>query len=275
VTARRYLRKMRGGTQAHLLEASDGAFYIVKFSNNLQHRRVLINELLAAEILKYLRITSPEYRIIYVSSEFLALNTEICIQMRTGRREVTPGWHFASRHPGDPDTLATYDFIPDTLLKQVVNLDQFKAVLVFDRWVSNSDCRQSIFFRTRLRHNFAVPQMSSQRLGYLVSMIDNGLVFDGPGWTLRQSAITGLYPQPLVYESVDSIDAFDPWMTRVLNFPDEVLTKALGIIPPEWLAGDERVLNRLLEALIRRQSRIGDLMQDCRSARASLFPNWN
>jgi hypothetical protein len=266
---------MRGGTQAHLLEASDGAFYIVKFSNNLQHRRVLINELLAAEILKHLRITSPEYRIIYVSSEFLAQNTEICIQMRKGRREVAPGWHFASRHPGDPGTLATYDFVPDALLKQVVNLEQFKAILVFDRWVSNSDCRQAIFFRTRLRDNFAVPHVSSRKLGYVVSMIDNGLVFDGPGWNLRQSAITGLYPRPLVYESVDSIGAFDPWMTRVLNFPDDVLTKALRIIPPDWLAGDARELDRLLEALLRRQSRIVDLMQDCRSACASLFPNWN
>ena len=266
---------MRGGTQAHLLEANDGAFYIVKFSNNLQHRRVLINELLAAEILKHLGIMSPEYKIIYVSSEFLALNTDICIQMRRGRREVPPGWHFASRHPGDPDTLATYDFIPDKLLKQVVNLEQFKAILVFDRWVSNSDCRQSIFFRTRLSGNFAVPRVSSQKLGYVVSMIDNGLVFDGPGWTLRQSAITGLYPRPLVYESVDSIDAFDPWMTRVLNFPEDVIAKALRIIPAEWLAGDATALNRLLEALLRRQSRIVDLMQDCRTARASLFPNWN
>jgi hypothetical protein len=74
---------------------------------------------------------------------------------------------------------------------------------------------------------------------------------------------------------VDSIGAFDPWMTRVLNFPDDVLTKALRIIPPDWLAGDARELDRLLEALLRRQSRIVDLMQDCRSACASLFPNWN
>ena len=64
-------------------------------------------------------------------------------------------------------------------------------------------------------------------------------------------------------------------MTRVLNFPDDVITKALRIMPPEWIAGDDKALNRLLEALLRRQSRIVDLMQDCRTARASLFPNWN
>jgi hypothetical protein len=40
VNARRFIRKMRGGAQAHLLEADDGDYYIVKFQNNPQHRRI-------------------------------------------------------------------------------------------------------------------------------------------------------------------------------------------------------------------------------------------
>ena len=63
-----------------------------------------------------------------------------------GRLPVEPGWHFGSRHPGNPDTLAIYDFIPDALLAQVANSEQFRAVLVFDRWVANADGRQSRFF---------------------------------------------------------------------------------------------------------------------------------
>src|ERR1035438_6617674 len=44
LTAVRHVRKMRGGAQAHLLEADDGKWYVVKFRNNPQHRRVLVNE---------------------------------------------------------------------------------------------------------------------------------------------------------------------------------------------------------------------------------------
>ena len=33
VDARRFIRKMRGGAQAHLLEASDGRFYVAGASN--------------------------------------------------------------------------------------------------------------------------------------------------------------------------------------------------------------------------------------------------
>ena len=35
--------------------------------------------------------------------------------------------------------MAIYDFIPDALLNQVANAEQFLAVLVFDRWVANAD----------------------------------------------------------------------------------------------------------------------------------------
>lgn len=58
--ARRHIRKMRGGAQAHLMEADDGRFYIVKFQNNPQHRRILVNEMIAGVFLKYLQISTPD-----------------------------------------------------------------------------------------------------------------------------------------------------------------------------------------------------------------------
>ena len=50
LTAVRHVRKMRGGAQAHLLEADDGHWYVVKFRNNPQHRRILVNELLCSSV---------------------------------------------------------------------------------------------------------------------------------------------------------------------------------------------------------------------------------
>ena len=51
IQATRLIRKMRGGAQAHLLECDDGHFYVVKFRNNPQHRRILINEWIASVFL--------------------------------------------------------------------------------------------------------------------------------------------------------------------------------------------------------------------------------
>ena len=41
---------MRGGAQSHLMRCADGHYYVVKFQNNPQHRRILVNELLGTRL---------------------------------------------------------------------------------------------------------------------------------------------------------------------------------------------------------------------------------
>jgi hypothetical protein len=274
VNARRFIRKMRGGAQAHLLEADDGNCYVVKFQNNPQHRRILVNELIAAEILTHLQVASPDYRLVRVSTEFLASSPDVHIQTGSRRVDIEPGWHFGSRHPGHPDTMAIYDFVPDALLGQIANAEQFLAALVFDRWVGNADGRQTIFFRAQLKDWMGRPGIPPRKLGFVALMIDHGFAFNGPHWELTESALTGLYARRMVYQTVRSIQDFEPWLTRVLRFPPEVLDKALRQIPPEWVQGDEPALERLLEGLLRRRARIAELMDGCRKAPGNPFPNW-
>src|SRR5579872_6730548 len=116
VTARQHIRKMRGGAQSHLIQASDGHYYIVKFRNNPQHRRILVNELIASEILSYLQITAPAVELIEVPPDFFVENPDASIQLGTRNLRPDSGWAFGSRHPGDPNTTAVYDFVPDSLL---------------------------------------------------------------------------------------------------------------------------------------------------------------
>jgi hypothetical protein len=274
VSARRFIRKMRGGAQAHLLEADDGNCCIVKFQNNPQHRRILVNEFVAAEILTHLQISSPGHQLVRVSADFLAANPEVHLQLGTHRMPIQPGWHFGSRFPGNPDVTAVYDFIPDALLNQVANSEQFLGVLAFDRWVANADGRQSIFFRAQLRDWLARPGIPPRKLGFVVLMIDHGFAFNGPHWDFPDSAITGLYPRRVVYSGVKSIDDFQPWMDRIGNFPDEVLDKAERQIPPEWIDQDGDKLERVFETLLARRKRIRELIAECRNAPGRPFPQW-
>lgn len=274
VNATRFIRKMRGGAQAHLLEADDKCSYIVKFQNNPQHRRILINEVISAEILAHLQIDSPPHQLVNVPPGFLDANPEVHIQTGSRHTPVEPGWHFGSRHPGNPDTLAIYDFIPDVLLNQVANAEQFLAVLAFDRWVANSDGRQSIFFRAQLNDWLSRPGVPPRKLGFVALMIDHGFAFNGPHWDLPDSALTGLYPRRVVYQKVRSMADFEPWLERILNFPSEVFDKALRQIPPEWTGTDSDALEGLLERLYRRRRRIPELLQACRNAPGRPFPQW-
>lgn len=272
LTARRFVRKMRGGAQSHLLEADDGHHYIVKFQNNPQHRRILVNELVASVLLDYLQISAPEIALIEVREEFLRGNPEIGMSLGTRRVPVQPGWHFGSRYPGDPCRTAVYDFIPDALLQQVVNAAEFLGVFVFDKWAANADGRQSIFYRAMVRpaHAIALPP----KPGFVARMIDHGFIFNGPNWEFADSPLQGIYPRRSVYERVTSLDDFQPWLDRVTHLPPEVLDEAWKRVPPAWLDEDEDAFERLLEELMARRRRVADLIAAARSARPALFPNW-
>jgi hypothetical protein len=274
IHATRLIRKMRGGAQAHLLECDDGHFYVVKFTNNPQHRRILVNEWIASVFLNYLQISTPATAIVELSPDFLGANPDIHIQLGSRRLPIEPGWHFGSRYPGDPAKVMVYDFIPDLLLDKVANLNEFLGVLVFDKWIGNADARQSIFFRARLQQWSPSGANRPLKPGFVAHMMDHGYVFDGPHWTFNDSPLQGLYFRPSVYRKVRSFDDFQPWLDRITHFPEEVVDDAQKQLPPAWIEGDESTLDGLLTKLMGRRKRIRDLIRDSRHGRVNPFPEW-
>jgi hypothetical protein len=274
VQATRLIRKMRGGAQAHLLECDDGHFYVVKFLNNPQHRRILINEWIASVFLNFLQISTPETAMVNLSAGFLEANPEIYIQLGSRHQPVESGWHFGSRYPGDPSKVMVYDFLPDALLEKVVNAGEFLGVLAFDKWMGNADARQSIFFRARLRQWSPSGSEPAPRAGFVAYMVDHGYVFDGPHWMFPDSPLQGLYFRPSVYQAVRGWQDLQPWLDRVVHFPEEIVDAAQKQIPPEWLAEDADALQAMLEKLMLRRRRVPDLIRDSRSGRVNPFPEW-
>jgi hypothetical protein len=274
VNARRLLRKMRGGAQAHLIEADDGHFYVVKFRNNPQHRRVLVNEWLGNSFLRYLGITVPDTQIVAVSQKFLDEFPDASIQLGSRRLPPSPGWHFGSRFPGHPDRIAVYDFVPDSLLEQVENLKDFVAILVFDKWAGNADARQSVFLRAKLNEYVPGAIFQPNRVGFIALMVDHGYLFNGPHWEYVDTPASGLYFRPSVYRHIRSWSDFQPWLDRVLNFPDEIVDEALRGLPTEWLNGDADSLYTLLERLMNRRRKVPDLLRSCGRGVPNVFPEW-
>ena len=272
IRAKRMIRKMRGGAQAHLLETEDGAFYVVKFLGNPQHRRILVNEWIASVVLRYLQIASPEVALIEITPDFLRENTDVGFQLGQRQIPVEPGWHFGSRYPGDPSINAVYDFVPDALLAQINNLHDFAGCFVFDKWMANADGRQSVFYRAELKTLRS--GSSPRRMGFRALMIDHGFVFNGPHWDFPDSPVQGLYPRRAVYDLVTSIESFQPWLDRVTHFPEQVIDEAFRQIPPQWTAGEETELETLLEKLLRRCRRVPDLVKDAQLAKTNPFANW-
>jgi len=225
-------------------------------------------------LLEQLQIPAPQVAIVEVDAEFLAAHEEVCLQFHMGRRAFRPGRQFGSQFPGDPRTEAVYDYLPDSLLRQVVNVGDFRGALVFDRWVANSDSRQAIFFRRRLREWLPVTEPHPTQKGFIAQMVDHGYAFDGPHWAYHDSPLQGLYCRTMVYEGVRHLGDFEPWLERVRHCPEELCDELLRRIPGEWLEGEEKEYERLLEQLMKRRKKVDRLIEATVGAKRQFFPAW-
>ena len=62
-----HIRRMRGGSQAQLMRASDGAFYVTKFQNSPQGTKILANEFLASRLGAWLGLPVAQVEVLRVS----------------------------------------------------------------------------------------------------------------------------------------------------------------------------------------------------------------
>jgi len=275
IPARRWIRRLRGGAQAQLVEGEDGNFYALKASNNPQHLRVLVNEWLCASFLKFLQLQTPEPAILELTPAFLGMYPDCSLQMGARRIPLDPGWHFGSAYPGDPSRLSIYDFVPDVLLDKVGNRREFAGMLAFDKWVSNADARQAVFFRAPIRQPMAVEAPAPPRLAFVASMIDHGYAAQGPQWEFVDTPRQGLYHRRRVYEIVRGWDDFEPWLTRIEHFPEDEVDRAMSRMPPQWIAGDESNLEALMTALMKRRGKLRSLLDEVAADKSlNLFPGW-
>jgi hypothetical protein len=145
------IRRMRGGAQSHLMRCTDGKdhniYCVVKFQNNPQHSRVLVNELLGNRIAARMGLPVPRVEIVKVDADLIRWTPALCIEMPRSSTPCCPGLQFGSAHPGDPRRMTLHDFLPDEQLREVENIHDFAGMLVFDKWLCNTNGRQTLFFR--------------------------------------------------------------------------------------------------------------------------------
>ena len=97
IAAVQHIRRMRGGAQAHLMRASDGHYYVVKFKNNPQHIRVLANEFLATRLAERLGLPVPAVEIVEVGKWLIDNTPELRMQQAGVETPCHDGLQFGAR----------------------------------------------------------------------------------------------------------------------------------------------------------------------------------
>jgi hypothetical protein len=254
---------MRGGAQAHLMRCDDGCYYIVKFRNNPQHPRVLVNEMLGTRLAGRLGLPVAPAAVVEVRRELIEASEELVIQTAMSRTPCRAGLQFGSRYPGDPAQMTATDLLPEEQLLDAENLDDFLGMLAFDKWTCNTNGRQTIFF------------VEAGKSRYQALMIDQGFCFNAGEWSFPDAPLRGLYARTRVYEAVTGMDSFGPWLERLeKRITETALDDAAKEIPPEWYDADTGALFQLLERLHRRRSLVPELILAAKDTYRQPFPNW-
>jgi hypothetical protein len=278
-----HVRRMRGGAQSHLMRCDDDGYYIVKFQNNPQHLRILANEMLATRLAARLGLCVPQVEVVDVRPELIAYTEELVVQLGGGRIPCSAGRQFGSQFPGHPARMAVYDFLPDEQLCAVRNLADFLGVFVFDKWTCNTNGRQAIFFcETEDRGGTYAspapgqsPATAAYTKQYTAMMIDHGFCFNAGEWDFPDAPLRGLYARHRVYQGVEGMDAFEPWLERLeKRMTEAILGEEAERIPPEWYQDDWDALARLVEKLYARRKRVRELILSARNSGRDPFPNW-
>jgi hypothetical protein len=236
VQIKRVLRRMRGGSQSHLVEGDDGHFYVAKFLGNPQGNRTLINEWVGDCLLRKLGACTPAMRILRLSEATQnTFKDTLCFSVGNRKIPVEAGLHLGSQCPVDPGQKVILDFLPRNTLHCAVNLEDFAKAFVADHIVGHTDSRQAIFVRE-----------IGAKLKLRAYLIDHGMMFGGCEWVVRDLPRHGLCLDPTIYSMLDMRSCCEQALDLLSTWPDDNLTATVNELPKEWFSpGDAEDLFKL------------------------------
>jgi hypothetical protein len=262
VLAVQHIRRMRGGAQGHLMLGADGNAYVVKFQNNPQHLRVLANEMMATRLAAAAGLTVPPCDVIEVT-EWLAANTEdLDLDFGPRKERCKAGLCFGSQLVGGLMPGHLVDYLPEEQLALVKNVHEFAGILALDKWTCNANGRQAVFTKKQRERR------------YMATFIDYGYCFNAGEWIFRDSPLRGVFQRNVVYWGVTGWESFEPWLSRIEQLGEQTIWEIAETVPPEWYGGDIPALEAVVEHLIRRRSRVRELIDGFRESSRVPFPNW-
>jgi hypothetical protein len=252
IDVERIVRRMRGGSQAYLVQGSDRKFYVAKFVGNPQGTRTLINEWIATQLFRRFDITAPELAVLRLEPSRL---TDVAPIFEFGNRKlpISAGLHLGSLCPVHPEKEAIFDFLPAHLISKTVNLAEFAKVLVLDTFLGHTDSRQAVFVRDRSR----------RELSFRAYFIDHGLVFDGSNWKFKDLADRSLYFDRKIYSMIDTTHHCEQALEALASVSMDELRSTARDIPSEWFGPvDVDHLGQLFTMLHKRLESVRSLVSE-------------
>ncbi len=241
---------------------ADGNPYVVKFQNNPQHMRVLVNELLATKLASAVGLTTPACDVVDVTEWLIDNTADLDLELGPRRERCRAGLCFGSRLVGGLMPGHLFDYLPEEQLVEVKNLAEFAGILSFDKWTCNANGRQAVYSK------------KSREKRYTATFIDFGYCFNAGEWIFRDAPLRGVFARNVVYKGVTGWESLEPWLSRIEKLEPQTIWEVAEMIPPEWYESDVSAIEALVEELVKRRGRVRELIDEFRESSRAPFPNW-
>src|SRR5271157_3625629 len=98
------------------MRCTDGCHYVVKFLNNSQHARVLVNDWLGTRLAGMIGLSVPVVTIVHVGQDLIARTPDLRVEIGRRRNMFTSGPCFGSRYVVSPFEGQVYDYLPESMM---------------------------------------------------------------------------------------------------------------------------------------------------------------
>lgn len=230
VSAIKFLRRLRGGSQPILVLGSDGLPYVVKFSDNPQGPNLPFNEVVGTELFRRFGLSSPEWCLMDVSEAFLNDNPACWFEEAGGLRKPAASPCFGSRFIGLNGS-GLLEIIPQTHFNRIQNRRDFLKAWVLDALCEHSDHRQAVF-------------LQGASLSLHAWFIDHGHLLGGADGRASAAISAAMYLDCAIYVKPECKDADEiEFLLRGLDGRE--LKRMTEELPEEWKTpvGEWRLAN--------------------------------
>lgn len=225
---------------------------MVKFRNSPSEPLSLANEWIGSCIARRIGLPVPRPAIVDVSSWIVRGTRQMDIRIGGRLTHCAFGLNFGSTYLAQQGRdFHVVDYMPEALLdhEHVKNIRTFFGALAFDLWTCNKQGRQAVFWKR------------SRDKQYFVTFIDNGACFNAGLWESIESASAWpLFVSSKAYRGFQSIESFEPWVTKIEALDRAFLRRIADLMPSTWYRHRRSALNRLIEVLLRRASTLRETL---------------
>jgi hypothetical protein len=235
VSATKYIRRMRGGSQSILVQCEDGRYYIVKMTDNPQGPNVLANELLGSVLGSVAGLPVATASLVYLSDRFIDNACDLWFQTSDGVRRPQAGLHYGSQFIGETEgPNRPTEYISRSRIQTINNRGAFLGMYLLDVWANQQDHRQAMLLRSPNGH------------GSEAFFFDHGFMFGGPDWSFAERRRFAGHLEGSIYSGLWDQDKVAEWISHFEKVIPDALSSAVLLIPSQWYKGNVGVLKKVL-----------------------------